>query len=157
LTYGNVLSNVISLSVADTSPGIFTPLTLLSGLLPLPVGSGSTRNDDGTPNSIGNPAKAGSTILFYATGEGVLSPQPATGAITTDLPASAPVPRNPISLKVGGQAVTKLIYAEASGLFSGILQIKAEIPATVPSGPQPLDLAIGTASNSGQSIVVVVG
>ncbi len=57
--------------VAPTSPGIYTVNGGGSGA------GGGFLNQDGTPNSVSNPAAVGSTVTFYATGVGQTIPDPA--------------------------------------------------------------------------------
>jgi uncharacterized protein (TIGR03437 family) len=125
-------SNVVTLPVAATAPGIFT------------VNGGGTgqinmANQNGTLNSASAPAPKGSTVTFYATGEGATSPAGIDGVPTSVLTK----PVAPVTLTIGGVTATAVV-AEAPGAVAGVLQINATVPSTVASGSAvPVVLTIG--------------
>jgi uncharacterized protein (TIGR03437 family) len=150
---GSVTSSGIQLRITDTSPGIFTLDS--SG-----QGQGAVLNQNGTVNGPGAPTPKMSTISIYATGEGQLSPPGATGSVTSTTPPK-PI-ATPITLvfQVPGPNGTTvnvpaaIAYAgEAPGLVSGVLQVNAVVPATVPSGTQTIILTVG--ANSSPAVVTV--
>ncbi len=107
----------IALPVAAAVPAIFP---------------GAILNQDGTLNSISNPAPRGSIVTFYAEGAGAMSPPQADGAI-----AAAPnLPAPALSIAVAMRGVTAAVqYAGAApGYASGLLQVNAVVPASIDFG-----------------------
>ena len=135
VTYGS-----IALPVAPAVPGIFTATG--SG-----QGQGAVLNQDGTLNSVSNPAPRGSIISFYAAGAGLMNPPETDGAVQP-LMLPLPVPQLPVSVQIRG-ADAKVTYAGAApGLISGALQVNAEVPATIDFGNSvPLMLFVGGQSS----------
>lgn len=157
INFNNTVSSGITLNVTDTSPGIFT-------LTQNGSGQGAILNQNNTVNGVTNPAPKGSVIVIYATGEGQLSPPGVTGSVTGGLPPFPKPPANtPVTLSFlvpnpgGGQPTyipATLQYAgEAPTLVSGVLQVNAIVPSTVPSGPNTIVLMVG--NNSSPSVVTV--
>lgn len=143
-----VSAPAIAVPVLDTSPGIFTDTENGSG-------QGAILNQNGTLNSVANPAAAGSTVQIYASGAGVWNPNVVDGL---ELPGSGPlpIPVAAVSVTIGGQTA-KLTYAGvAPGLISGVLQVNAVVPSGLKSGPQPVLLTVGKNSNSQQQVTVAV-
>jgi uncharacterized protein (TIGR03437 family) len=96
-------------------------------------------NQNGTLNSASAPAPKGSTVTFYATGEGATSPAGIDGVPTSVLTK----PVAPVTLTIGGVTATAVV-AEAPGAVAGVLQINATVPTTVTSGAAvPVVLSIG--------------
>ena len=115
-----------------TSPGIFTANS--SG-----KGPGAILNQDYSLNDASNPAPAGSTVLLYATGEGVLNPPAATGSVTSKTPPY-PVPvASPVTVTfevtTNGNTISvpaNVTYAgEAPGFVFGAMQVNVVIPTLV--------------------------
>lgn len=149
---GGVVSNGIQLLGTTTSPGIFT--LDASGR-----GQGAILNQTGTVNGPNTPAPKGSVISIYATGEGQLNPPGVTGSVTS---VPYPKPSGAVSLVFvipGPNGTTTsvpatLTYAgEAPSLVSGVLQVNAVVPASLPSGSATLVLTVG--NNSSPSVVTV--
>jgi len=136
--------------VVPTSPAIFS-LSFTGN------GQGAILNQNNSVNGVNNPAAKGSVIQIFGTGEGQLVPAVQTGCFTgLTLPLPAPV-ATPITVTIGGQPATPVTYAgEAPGEVCGVIQIDATVPTNIGSGPQPVVLTIGTASNSQQNITVAV-
>lgn len=115
------------LGVVVAAPGIFT---VSSG-----AGQAAAANEDGTPNSPGHPARQGSVLTFYATGEGR----------TTDEPL--PKPLLPVDVRVAGLPV-EIEYAGQAPGYPGLMQINIRLPAgLVPTGVLPLELLVGGVSS----------
>ncbi len=143
-----VTSATTTLNIAPTAPAI---LTLdLSG-----SGQGAILNQNGTVNGASNPAAQGSIIVVYATGEGVLNPAVATGSITSASGTNFPQPAGSVTASVGGQPAAILYAGSAPGLIAGLMQVNLRLPASLPSGPQPVVLNVGgVSSRSGVTVVV---
>lgn len=147
--YLNSRSDSFQAQIAPSAPGVFTadgtgqgPALAFSfdpGLFILAL------------NSSLNPAAAGSNLLFYITGAGVLNPPAVDGRIET---AILPQPSQSVSVTIGGQPAT-VQAASAPGSVSGILLVNVTVPAGVPSGSAPLVVTVGTASSqSGVTLAV---
>jgi trimeric autotransporter adhesin len=133
------------LSVADTAPAIFTDGE--NG-----TGQGAILNQNGTVNGASNPAAPGSIISIYATGEGQLNPPGVTGSVTPNVPPF-PKPVAPVSVTIGGQPAQIDYAGEAPGLVSGVLQVNAAVPHSLPAGRATLVITFG--ANSSQGLVTV--
>lgn len=123
--------------LAVSAPSIFTYSTENNRAIVL--------NQNGSFNSAANPAAAGEVIVFFATGEGVISPNPITGR-----PATAPLPAPvlPVSVNIGGQRVPAgdVRYAGAAPGFVGLMQVNVVVPRSAP-GRVPLVLTVGPNSS----------
>ncbi len=147
--FGGSNSASLQARVTDTTPAIFS---LSQG----GSGQGAILNEDFSVNGSNRPAAKGSVIQIFATGEGQLVPRVATGSVT---PGVAPFPKpiaSPVTLTIGGQTAVVQYAGEAPTLVSGVIQVNAVIPTTVPSGNQTLVLTIGTNKNDSQTITVAV-
>jgi uncharacterized protein (TIGR03437 family) len=125
----------VTLPVAISTAGIFTANS--SGR-----GEASVINQDGTVNSAANPARPGSVISFYLTGEGQTNPGGIDGKVTPLPPSPAPVPVQSIAVYLNGQLSSTTYAAEAPGLVAGIMQINALIPANVIQNPSSSPVAV---------------
>jgi len=154
ISRGGSTSSAIILRVTDTAPGIFTANS--SG-----QGQGAVLNQNNSYNGPGAPAAKLSVISIYATGEGAINPPGVTGSVTSSTPPY-PKPVANVSLVFvvpgpGGTTVNvpaTITYAgEAPALVSGVLQVNAVVPASVPSGANTIVLTVG--ANSSPSVVTV--
>jgi uncharacterized protein (TIGR03437 family) len=132
--YLGAFSDPVNVPVAEAVPGIFTGD--FSG-----TGQGAILNQDGTLNSVTNPAERNSVVSLYATGEGQTAPagidgRIASGALTK--PASA------VKVTIGGISAEVTYAGGAQGLVAGGMQINARIPADlIPGSAIPLTISVG--------------
>jgi uncharacterized protein (TIGR03437 family) len=106
-------------------------------------GQAAALNQDGTINSAGNPARAGSIVVLYGTGGGVTDPPSEDGAIAPL--AFIPRPVVPIRVLIQYYGFAEVLYAgPAPGLVNGVFQINFRLPDTIP--PQITQLAVGVAT-----------
>ena len=124
-----------TLPVVVTAPGIFTANS--SG-----TGPASVINQDGSVNSVSNPAHPGTVIAFYLTGEGQTNPGGVDGKTTPLPPAHAPVPQQAVAVFLNGQQAQLPYAAEAPGLVAGIMQVNAQIPSNVIQNPSSSPVAV---------------
>jgi uncharacterized protein (TIGR03437 family) len=137
VSYQGQVSNAITIPVAVSSPGLFT-------LNETGSGQAVARYADGTPNTAANPAKAGDSLTFYATGQ---------GALTADSCG-----RFPVGVQIGGIAATVLCPDPPSSPLPGVILVKAQIPSGVrPGGYVPVVLQVGNAASAADSIWIAVG
>ena len=133
-------SNDYTLTLATSAPGIFTQNSSGSG-------PGAILNGDSTLNTQANPARAGSTVQIYMTGEGLTTPSQATGTVTpvntSGVGPLTPAPNLPVSVMIGNQPAGIAFVGEAPYFVAGVLQVNATIPPTVSSGANPITVQIG--------------
>jgi uncharacterized protein (TIGR03437 family) len=112
---GNLLGQV-SVAIVAAAPALFAD----------PSGQALANNQDGTLNSISNPAARGSIVAFYGTGQG--------GAGL------------PVSATIGGYSAP-VLYAGPVVNYPGLLQINVQIPAGyLAPGDLPVVITVGSAS-----------
>lgn len=147
VTSNSFISSGVTLSVEATNPGIFT--TTENG-----TGQAAALNQDGTLNSASNAAAPGSVVTFFGTGGGQTVPASTTGSVT-------PVPTNAsgllnvpgVTATIGGQPATVEFAGAAPGLVSGVLQVNAIVPASLPAGAATMVLTMG--GNASPSVVTI--
>jgi uncharacterized protein (TIGR03437 family) len=140
LTSGSVANLVVTYNGQSASSGLY-----LTGAAP-----GIFLDSTGAPAGAAS-AKRGSTIALYVTGQGAVSPQPATGA----LPASGtvPVPQQTMLVSIGGVTLsTPYAYIGIPAWAIGLTQINVTIPGSVPLGPQPVIVTSGTSVSAAATI-----
>ncbi len=131
--YGGQTSAAVTLPVTDVAPGIFMDQ-------PLGKGSAKIHNADGSRNSAANPCEKGSSITFWATGDGI----PATLGID-GRPAAAPFQRPVQEVVVGvNHAGVITLYAGAAPGYAGVMQVNALVSAETPSGTVSLVVRVGS-------------
>ena len=124
-------SNTVMVSVAKTSPGIFT-------VPPAGIGPAAVLHADYSLVNAAKPARVGETILIFLTGLGAVTPTVGDGAppnILTDTAAA-------INVYFGG-VPAKPSYKGLSPQFPGLYQINVAVPAGAAIGPNT-SLAIET-------------
>jgi uncharacterized protein (TIGR03437 family) len=89
-------------------------------------------------------ANAGSTIDFYVTGAGQVTPSEPTGGV----PAAGitPIPKLPLTMTIGGMPVTP-VYVAIPSWSVGVLQINFTVPSTLAAGTYPAVVTIGGVSS----------
>ena len=135
------------LPVAGSAPGLFTQDS--SG-----QGQAAAFNQDGSLNSTANPARLGSFISIYGTGEGQTVPAGVDGK-----PASDPLPRPvlPVTVTIGGQQAQVQYAGSAPGLV-GTLQINAQIPNGIqPGSAVPVAVKVGSVTSRSAVTIAVSG
>jgi uncharacterized protein (TIGR03437 family) len=142
--YNGSRSANLAVPVAPAAPGILTSQILGKGD-PVIV------NGDGSTNSATNPAKKGTYITFFGTGDGI----PTTLGVDGRLAATAPYQTTylPVTVNLNGAPVTPL-YAGAAPGFAGLIQVNVLLPATLASGTDPLSLQVGTATSQTVNLYV---
>jgi len=133
--YGGVVKVRGTVPVVDAAPAFFTT----GG----GTGQAAALNEDGSLNSLFNPAPPGSLVTLYATGEGQTDPPGTDGKLSA---APFPRPLLPLLLRIGGLRAEIQFAGSAPGLV-GLLQINARVPDHIPSGNQALELTVGIAKS----------
>jgi uncharacterized protein (TIGR03437 family) len=146
VAYQGETSDAFSVQVAPAAPSLFTANETGAG-------QAAAVNDDGTINSATNPAKIGSYISLYATGEGQTSPAGVDGQVS-----SAQVqPLLPVSVSVGGVPAIVQYAGSSIGQVAGLMQVNVQIPSGVqPGGYVPAVLQVGDVSTTPGAVWIAV-
>ena len=139
--YQGVSSLPLTYNVVAADPAIYTQNAMGSG-------PGSILNQDYSVNGPTKPAAKSSYVQVYLTGTGGTTPPLATGAVN---PADGSNLKNSVltyTATVAGINATVSYQGSAPGFVEGVMQFNIQIPATAPSGPQPIVITTGTSNNS---------
>jgi len=146
LKTGGQTTAAFTIPVSASVPGVFTSND--GG-----TGQAVVYNQDGTVNTVSNPAAKGSVIVLYATGEGTTNPPGQDGLISSSDVLREPV--LPVSLTIGGQAAQVLYAGAAPGNVAGVMEVEAIVPAGTASGAAAVVLTVGSAASQGNVTVNV--
>jgi uncharacterized protein (TIGR03437 family) len=123
--YQGVRSDPLEIAVAATAPGLFTADATGKG-------QAAVLNEDGvTRNSASAPAKVGSVVILWGTGEGLTDPPGVDGRPAVDV---LPKPLAPVSVEIGGLPATVEYAGAAPGNIPGLFQINARMSQDVQPG-----------------------
>jgi uncharacterized protein (TIGR03437 family) len=141
VTVNGQSSPASQVTVAAAAPGIFV----------FGQNRAVVQNDDYSVNESNNPAKVGSTVIAYATGQGLLDNAVPTGnaAPTTVLSR----PRSAVTATIGGRAATVVFGGLAPG-FVGLMQINLTIPSLT-AGTYPLIVTVGGVNSNAAQMTVI--
>ncbi len=131
--------NVVSVPLADYSPGLFGN------------GNVSARDLNFQSISTSNPAKRGATIQMYGNGLGPVLNQPKSGelALSSPLSRTTTVP----VVTIGGKNANVSFSGLAPG-FAGLYQINVVVPDTLVPGTYPVVVSIGGSSSPPSNLPV---
>jgi uncharacterized protein (TIGR03437 family) len=121
-----------TIPVETVAPGIFTQNLVGSG-------AADATNQDGSVNSVSNPAAAGSLVTFIATGEGQTTPGGIDGKIAGAVP---PTPAQQVAVAIGGKTAAVQSAGGIPGQVAGLMAVTVQVPAGV-SGQAPVVLLVG--------------
>jgi uncharacterized protein (TIGR03437 family) len=141
---GQVASPLV-VPVAGSVPSLFTADA--SG-----KGQGAILNQDSSVNSPSNPAKRGSVVVLFGTGEGLTDPPGINGKIAAD---ELPKPLLPLSVTIDGKDALVLYAGAAPGEVAGVIQVNVVVPDGVSSGAVPVVLKVGLASSRSDVLVSI--
>jgi uncharacterized protein (TIGR03437 family) len=145
---GGRLSAPVPLTIAASQPAIFLLPAAFDG-----AGRAVALNEDSTLNTSSNPARAGSVVTVFLTGQGATTVNVATGAAA---PSTSPFAEAmlPASSVVGDRAADILFLGLTPG-FVGLLQANIRLPAELPSNLRtPIQITIGGQTSAPQSIAI---
>jgi uncharacterized protein (TIGR03437 family) len=144
-----VAGNALTTLIWNSGIALFrTPGVNLGGLH---YGQVAALNEDGTVNSLSNPAKKGSRVVLFGTGGGITTPASTAGAVTSGVRWLV----NPVSASVGHGSITIPLVVEyaggAPGLVAGATQINVKLPDIIPplTGVPPGVLPISVVAANG--------
>jgi uncharacterized protein (TIGR03437 family) len=145
--YKGVRSDPIEVPVSATAPGLFT--MDFSG-----KGPGAILNDDNvTHNSVSAPARPGSVVILWGTGEGITDPPGVDGRPAVDV---LPKPLAPVSVEIGGLPAALEYVGAAPGNIPGLFQINARISKDVTPGDRvPVRVKVGSVTSQDGVTVAV--
>jgi uncharacterized protein (TIGR03437 family) len=135
--YQGERSPSVNVPVLAAKPGIFTQNS--SG-----TGPGAILNQDFSLNTAANPAAPGTVVQIFATGDGVLNPQPLDGSIIVP---PLPLTTQLVSVTIGGLSAPLFYSGAAPGSVAGLWQVNAGVPANAPSGALPVVIRAGAAQS----------
>ena len=138
-------SQAFTVPVAQAAPGMFTANSSGTGQL-------AAVNQNGTANSATNAATAGSTVTFYATGEGVTNPFGQDGAVQSQ---TARAPNLAVKVTIGGQTAQLVSAGTPVGTLSGVMALTVTVPTGLTAGNAPVVLTVGTVSTT-QNVTIAV-
>jgi uncharacterized protein (TIGR03437 family) len=146
VVYGNLQTATLSVTITNASPGVFT-------LSQNGAGPAAALNQDGSINGRANPAAPGTTIVFFATGEGQTAPAGVDGKLAV---APYPQPLASVGVTIGGLPATVLYAGGAPGEVAGVMQVNAVVPpGLTANSAAALQLNIGSAvSQTGVTVAV---
>jgi uncharacterized protein (TIGR03437 family) len=132
-----------AVSIATSAPGFFTADESGTG-----QASAFTVNPDGTYqiSNSSHPATAGTVLVLYLTGAGVVSPSSPDGSVNSTLTGS---PAGSVTATIGNLPAQVLFCATVPGLLNGVLQVNLMVPSGVPTGSQA-ELSVFIGGNATQ-------
>ena len=141
----------------STRTGIVALQPSAPALFPEQYGAaqGAIINQDGTHNSVANPAPAGSVVSIFGTGGGATNPASLTGGLALLKPLATLV--LPATVIIDGTLNADVQYAGiAPTLISGLFQINFRVPQSLGAyAAHRVDITIGSASTQGLISVTV--
>jgi len=127
------------LEIAEAAPGI-----AVSGNRAI------TLNQNGTLNTVASPAPAGSIVVVFMTGQGLVDQPVETGGPAPNIPLARPLLR--VSLTVGGRPA-RVHFAGLTLYSVGLMQVNLEVP-DLPAGDHPVVVTIGGKASNAALIAV---
>lgn len=144
---GQTTARIVVRNVDTTSTPVTVPVTPAApGLFAVSQGRGQAAmlNQDFSVNSASNPARRGSVVQIFLSGQGATNPPAVTGQLPQ---APYPAPVLPVTVTIDGRAARTVFVGLAPGLV-GLLQINAVVPDDTTPGPNvSLQVSVGTASS----------
>jgi uncharacterized protein (TIGR03437 family) len=109
-------------------------------------------NQDGSLNSVLNPASKGSYLTIYASGLGAVNPTLVAGAVPPTSPLS--LAAGSVTASIGGLPAT-VAFAGAAPGYPGLYQLNLVVPPTVVSGTRALSIYVnGEPSQAGATVQI---
>jgi uncharacterized protein (TIGR03437 family) len=136
---------VVSEGGASSPPFSFNVVLSAPGIFIFGNNRAVVQNQDYSVNDVGNPAKAGSTVIAYLTGQGALDNPIGLGHATPLPTAQQPLSRAlaTTTATIDGQPA-QVSFAGMTPGFVGLLQINLQIPSKVLPGINTLQFQMGT-------------
>jgi uncharacterized protein (TIGR03437 family) len=141
VTTNGVAAAPFRVNVTKTAPGIFQ----FSG------NRAVATNSDYSLNTSSNPAKAGSFMTVYITGQGGLDNSIADGAGAPSSPLSST--SDTTTVNIGGKTANVLFSGATPGLV-GVSQVNVVVPNGIPDGDNSLVVTIGGVPSNSTTVSV---
>jgi uncharacterized protein (TIGR03437 family) len=133
VSYGGQVSLELPVQVTPTAPALYTADQ--SG-----QGEAAALNENGTMNSTSTPVPAGTVVIVYMTGAGLVSP-PTPDGVFADVQ-----PLLPITATLGGQAATVQYVKGSYFMTPGIIEVFIRAPPGVSGPAVPVVVTVGGVS-----------
>ena len=138
-----VISDPEGIAILPGVPAVFT-------LNQQGIGAAAALHADFTLVSSAGPARAGETILIYATGLGAVRPP----AITGQAPGALSNVAGNVEVRIGSRAAVVSFAGLAPG-FVGLYQLNVVVPAGLPGGDAALELILdGITAGDGATVPI---
>lgn len=145
-------ANVVVSANGQSSPA--APVTVAAaapGIFVFGQNRAVVQNADFSVNESNNPAKVGSTVIAYATGQGLLDNAVPTGSAAPTTVLSRP--RGAVTATIGGIGST-VVFGGLTPGFVGLMQINLTIPS-LSAGTYPLVITVGGANSNAAQVTVI--
>jgi len=146
ITYNGTTSDSVNLDVLTAVPGLHTQSANGKGLV-------TAVNQDGSLNSLANPAPRGSYVTIYASGLGTVDPALATGQVAPNLPLR---PTTAAILASIDGYLAPVIFAGAAPGFVGLYQLNIQVPSNANPGSRALSVFAGGGAPSQEDVRIWV-
>src|SRR5206468_248849 len=113
---------------------------------------GAILNQDSSPNSTENPARAGSVIQIFATGLGATNPPSITGQAGATSPPLNLTVNSPV-VKIDGVSAEVSFSGLAPG-FVGLYQVNVRVPSAIPTGSKPVQIQMRTQTSNTATVAI---
>jgi uncharacterized protein (TIGR03437 family) len=135
------------LVVPAAQPGIFS--VSMNGR-----GPGVVVNENQRQNWIDNPARRGSIITVYATGQGETTPALLPGAPAPGSGVPLVYTSQQPTVRIGDR-LARVVFSGLAPGFVGLWQLNVEVPPNAPAGPAvPLTISMGEQVSNTVTITV---
>jgi uncharacterized protein (TIGR03437 family) len=149
VVYQGQMSAAFSVPIAASAPSLFTANGTGAGQ------AVAINVDNGTMNTAANPAKIGTYVTLFATGEGQTTPSGVDGRLVM---TPLPQPILPVTVTVGGIPAIVQYAGGSPGEVAGLMQLNVRIPGGVqPGGYVPVILRVGDAESGPGTWIAVAG
>jgi uncharacterized protein (TIGR03437 family) len=147
VSYQGQTSAPVAVTVAAAAPAFFTMDYSGRGQ------AVAVNAADATLNGAAHPAKAGASVLLYATGLGQTNPGSVDGLLGS---VPYPLPILPVTATIGGQTAVVQYAGGAQSLVAGVMQIDLQVPSGLTPGANPVAISVGGVS-SPAGVTIVTG
>jgi len=146
VTYNSTTSDPVNIDVLTSVPGVYTGTANGKGQV-------TAVNQDGSVNSLANPAERGSYVTIYASGLGTVDPALATGQVPPN--STLHNTTAAVAASIDGY-LAPVSFAGAAPGFVGLYQVNLQVPANASPGSRALTLFAGGGAPSQNDVTIWV-